>query len=311
MDISICITTYKHEKYIEECLLNIFAQHFSGEYEIIIGDDNSSDATAKIIERIATEHAKGNKIHYYKNSPNLGYVRNTLFTFEKAGGKYIAVLDGDDAWIDADKLQTQFDFLEHNPEFSASGTNSTMVYEDVPVASHPYSNLPERELNKEDLTNLALFQTSTFFFRKDILKLDFPTNILSADRCLYLLAGCFGKIKYFAEEMAIYRQIGESISKNVSFESMQKDFAIIPFIKKYNPNYKSSKLKSYFFYTLMTYPKNLTKANFYKAALGYSWNNMNSKFSFHPLKLYNALKWTRHTVLQKYDLKKSQNNFIK
>lgn len=310
MDVSICITTYNHEKYIEECLMSIFAQEFSGNYEIIIGNDNSSDKTETIIQKIAAEHLKGDKIKYFKNVPNLGYVKNTLFTFSKANGKYIAILDGDDCWIDAQKLQKQFDFLETNKDFSGVGTNSKMVYEDLPIASHSYSNFPERTLEKEDLTDLALFQTSTFFFKKEILKNDFPTDIISADRCLYLLAGCFGKIKFFAEEMAVYRQVGVSISKNVSFEVMKKDFAIIPFIKKYSTEFKISKLKTYFYYTLMTYPKSVSKNNFYSAALGYGFNNIISKFTLHPLKLYSAIKWTKHTIKQKYELKKNENQFV-
>ncbi|MFC6267077.1 glycosyltransferase [Frigoriflavimonas asaccharolytica] len=310
MNISICITTYNHEKYIEECLMSIFAQEFSGNYEIIIGNDNSSDETENIIQKLIANHPKGNKIKYFKNVPNLGYVKNTLFTFSNAKGKYIAILDGDDSWIDHLKLQKQFDFLEKNSTYSAVGCNSKTVYADLSILPHAYSELPDRSLEKEDLTDISLFQTSTFFFRKDILKKDFPTDILSADRCLYLLAGCFGKIYFFSDQMAIYRQIGESISKNVSFEVMKKDFAIIPFIKKYGADYKLSKLKTYFYYTLMTYPKSVSKKNFDFAAFGYAFNNILSKFTLHPLKLYSAIKWTKHTIRQKYDFKKNENQFI-
>lgn len=310
MDVSICITTYNHEKYIEESLMSIFTQEFSGDYEIIIGNDNSSDKTENIIQKIMAEHPKGNKIKYFKNVPNLGYVKNTLFTFDNAVGKYIAILDGDDCWIDDLKLQKQFDFLEKNTAYSAVGSNSRTVYEDLPIQAHAYSKFPDRTLEKKDLTELSLFQTSTFLFKKDILKNDFPTDILSADRCLYLLAGCFGKIYFFSEQMAIYRQIGESISKNVSFEVMKKDFAIISFIKKYGQDYKTSKLKTYFYYTLMTYPKSVSKNNFSSAAFGYAFYNILSKFTLHPLKLYSVLKWTKHTIDQKYKIKKNENQFI-
>lgn len=310
MDISICITTYNHEKYIEECINSIFIQQFSGEFEIIIGNDNSSDKTEEIIHKLTAEHSKGNTIHYFKNVPNLGYVKNTLFTFSKATGKYIAILDGDDCFLHPFKLQKQFDFLEKNPDFSGVGTNSKMVYEDFPMEPHSYSNLPERTLKIDDLTNLSLFQTSTFFFKKEILKDDFPTDIISADRCLYLLAGCFGPIKFFAEEMTVYRQVGVSISKNVTFEVMKKDFRIIPFIKKYSAKYNTAKLKSYFYYTLMTYPKNVTKNNFFTASIGYAFYNILSKFTLNPLRFYNAAKWTKHTIQQKYEIKKNNNNFI-
>lgn len=310
MDISICITTYKHEKYIRQCLESIFSQEFSGAYEIIVCNDNSPDNTEAIINEIISTHPKGNRIKYYKNNPNLGYVKNTLFSFSKASGKYIAILDGDDYWINSLKLQKQYDFLEAHPDFSAVGTDSKVIYEEAPTPSHNFSKHLGQELTKDSLTDLKICQTSTFFFRKEILRDDFPADIISADRCLYLLAGCFGKIKILPEQMSTYRQFAASISKNVTYDVMKKDFAIIPFIKKYNSGYKTSMLKAYFYYTLMTYSNVITKVNFYKAAAGYFIYNLLSKFSLNPWKLYPVLKWSIHTIKQKYRLKEENNSFI-
>lgn len=310
MDISICITTYNHEKFIEECLNSIFMQKFSGEFEIIIGNDNSSDQTETIIQKLIAEHPKRNTIHYFKNVPNLGYVKNTLYTFSKATGKYIAVLDGDDYFLHPFKLQKQFNFLQKHSDFSAVGGDSLVIYENCDIESHSFSNHAGKELGKNDLTDIKISQTSTFFFRKEILKMDFPTEIISADRCLYLLAGCYGKIKILPEQLSVYRQFAESISKNVTYEMMKKDFAIIPFITKYNSDYKIVNLKRYFFYTLMTYSRDISQFNFYKASAGYFLYNVLSKFSFNPLKLYHTVKWTLHTIHQKYEIKKNNNSFV-
>ncbi|KAA0126492.1 glycosyltransferase [Chryseobacterium sp. SN22] len=310
MDVSICITTYKHEKYITQCLESIFAQEFSGTYEIIVCNDNSPDRTEDIILEIINSHPKGNTVKYFKNVPNLGYVKNTLFSFSKASGKYIAILDGDDYWIDSSKLQQQFDFLETHSDFAGAGADSLVIYEDLEIQSHGFSNHAGNELDQDDLTDLKICQTSTFFFRKNILKEDFPTGIISADRCLYLLTGCFGKIKILPGQMSTYRQFSASISKNVTSEIMQKDFAIIPFIKKYGPDYSILKLKAYFYYTLMSYSNVITKVSFYRAAAGYFIANVLSKFSFSPIKLYLAVKWSRHTIKQKYKIKEQNKSFI-
>ncbi|WP_294324553.1 glycosyltransferase [uncultured Chryseobacterium sp.] len=310
MDVSICITTYKHEKYITQCLESIFAQEFSGTYEIIVCNDNSPDQTEDFILEIINVHPKGNTVKYFKNVPNLGYVKNTFFSFSKASGKYIAILDGDDYWINPSKLQQQFDFLETHPDFAGVGADSLVIYEDLEIECHRFSNHTGNELDRDDLTDLKICQTSTFFFRKNILKDDFPTEIISADRCLYLLAGCFGKIKILPEPMSTYRQFSASISKNVTSEVMKKDFAIIPFIKKYGPDYSILKLKAYFYYTLMSYSNVITKFNFYKAATGYFITNVLSKFSFSPVKLYLAVKWSRHTIKQKYTIKAKNKSFI-
>ncbi|GEN74957.1 glycosyltransferase family 2 protein [Chryseobacterium hagamense] len=310
MDVSICITTYKHEKYINQCLESIFAQEFSGTYEIIVCNDNSPDHTEAIILEIINTHPKGSTVKYFKNIPNLGYVKNTLFSFSKASGKYIAILDGDDYWIDPSKLQQQFEFLESHPDFAGTGADSLVIYEDMDIESHRFSNHTGAVLDKNDLTDPKICQTSTFFFRKSILKEDFPTEIISADRCLYLLTGCYGKIKILPEPMSTYRQFSASISKNVTDEVMKKDFVIIPFIKKYGPDYSTLKLKAYFYYTLMSYSNKITKLSFYKAAAGYFLNNVLSKFSFHPLKLYHTVKWSKHTIDKKYQIKVENNSFL-
>lgn len=310
MDVSICITTYNHEKYISECLLSVLNQNFDGSFEIIVCNDNSTDATEKAIFAVKESHPKGNCIRYYNNTPNLGYVKNTLHSFNLAEGKYVAVLDGDDYFIDSEKLQKQFDFLEQHPNFSAVGGDSLVIYEDTDQADHQFSRHINRELSHEDLTDIKIMQTSTLFFRKDILKPDFPTDILSADRCLYLLAGCYGKIKILPETLSSYRQFAASLSKNVTYETMKKDFAIIPFILKYGKHYRPSSLKTYFYYTLMAYSKSITLKQFNSAARGYLINNTLSKFSLNPLKLYHTLKWGTHTVKQKYHLKKQNNSFV-
>ncbi|MCE3075436.1 glycosyltransferase family 2 protein [Chryseobacterium gwangjuense] len=310
MDVSICITTYNHEKYISECLLSVLNQDFDGSFEIIVCNDNSPDATEKVIFDVKESHPKGNCIRYYNNTPNLGYVKNTLHSFTLAEGKYVAVLDGDDYFIDSKKLQKQFDFLEQNSNFTAIGGDSLVIYEDTDQPNHLFSRHINRELSHDDLTDIKIMQTSTLFFRKDILKPDFPADILSADRCLYLLAGCYGKIKILPEALSSYRQFAASLSKNVTYETMKKDFAIIPFILKYGKQYQPSSLKTYFYYTLMAYSKSITLKQFNSAARGYLINNTLSKFSFNPLKLYHILKWGIHTVKQKYHLKKQNNSFV-
>lgn len=311
MDVSVCITTYNHEKYIKECLESVLNQDFAGTFEIIVCNDNSPDKTGDIIMEVQKNHPKGNLIHYFNNSPNLGYVKNTLFSFKKASGKYIAVLDGDDYFIDPKKLQKQFDFLEANSDFSAVSGDSLVVYEDTNQPSHQFTSHAGKTFSGDELTTPVISQTSTLFFRKEILKDDFPTNILSADRCLYLLAGCYGKLKVLDEILSSYRQFSLSISKNVNYEKMKSDFNIIPFIKKYNPKYSNYSLNRYFYYTLMSYSRVHTKTEFYKAAAGYFYYNMMEKMSESPLKATAHLKWTIIAIRQKYDYKKENASFVK
>lgn len=260
--VSICITTYNHEKYIQQAIESIFEQNIDFPIEVIISNDNSTDKTSEIINTIKNNHPKGHLIYLYNQKPNLKYVPNLIFTFKKATGKYIAILDGDDYWTDKNKLKKQIDFLEKNPDYSACGADSLVIYEDIDMEPHLFSQHLGKTLSNNDLLKKKIFQTSTFVFKKKYFKDDFPTNILSADRCLYLLMGAFGKVKVMPFTASIYRKFEKSLSRKVTYEDMHTDINMIFFIKKYSQNLDKNKLKAYLYYTIISYSNSITKKQF-------------------------------------------------
>ncbi|NVK75230.1 MAG: glycosyltransferase family 2 protein [Oceanospirillaceae bacterium] len=122
--VTVLVTTYNQANYIADCLDALLAQEASLSWELILGDDASTDGTAEICERYARENP--DRIRYFphhreNNIKVLGkpcgifqYVYNML----QARGKYIAVCSGDDVWDDVNKLQKQAEFLENNPDYS-------------------------------------------------------------------------------------------------------------------------------------------------------------------------------------------------
>ena len=110
--VSVCVITYNHQAYIEKCLDSILEQQTKFNYEIVIGEDCSTDRTASIIEDYTTIHKN---IRFLDNSRNLGAIPNFIRSIKACKkGKYIAFCEGDDYWIDDNKLQKQVDFLEQN-----------------------------------------------------------------------------------------------------------------------------------------------------------------------------------------------------
>lgn len=115
MDISIIVFSYCHEKYISRALDSILNQETSLNYEVIAGDDASGDKTPEIIQDYAERFPY--IIKPVLRPKNVGATYNGWDLYRRAKGKYIAILEGDDFWLDKYKLQKQFDFLESHPEY--------------------------------------------------------------------------------------------------------------------------------------------------------------------------------------------------
>ncbi len=114
--VSICCITYNQENYIRDALDSFLMQKTNFNYEIIIHDDASTDNTALIIKEYEKKYPKIIRPIYQKeNQYSKG--RNVLLNvFKKAIGRYIAICEGDDYWLDSYKLQKQFDYMEKNKD---------------------------------------------------------------------------------------------------------------------------------------------------------------------------------------------------
>lgn len=114
--VSICCITYNQEKYIKDALDSFLMQKTNFNYEIIIHDDASTDNTASIIKEYEKKYSKIIKPIYQKENQYSKGKKVSLYTYNKAKGKYIAFCEGDDYWSDPYKLQKQFDYMEKNKD---------------------------------------------------------------------------------------------------------------------------------------------------------------------------------------------------
>ncbi len=117
--LSIFLTTYNHELYIRQCLESVLKQKANFSYEIVLGDDASTDRTVEIIEQVMQEYP--GKIRLFANKVNIGASRNIYNLLQQTRGKYITYLEGDDYWEITDEFQKSIDFLEHNSEYIGIG----------------------------------------------------------------------------------------------------------------------------------------------------------------------------------------------
>ena len=113
--VSVKMITYNHARYIEQAIEGVLMQKTSFAFELVIGEDCSTDGTRGIVYRYAKAHP--GIIRVVASERNVGARANSLRTKAACRGKYIAWCDGDDYWHYADKLQTQVSFLEANEDF--------------------------------------------------------------------------------------------------------------------------------------------------------------------------------------------------
>lgn len=111
LKISVCVVTYNHEKYIGQCLKSLVEQETKFPFEIIVGDDCSTDRTREIIDEFANRYP--NLIVKNYQNKNVGPTKNMLSTYGLARGIYIAHVDGDDRVL-PNKLEIQGIFLDEN-----------------------------------------------------------------------------------------------------------------------------------------------------------------------------------------------------
>lgn len=201
--------TYNQEKYIRQALESVFAQQTDFEFEVVIGEDCSTDHTRSIIKEFEAKYP--DKFFPVYHNENVGMMRNAFeFCYPKLRGKYIAFLEGDDYWTDMQKLQKQVDFLNANPEYS--GVFSEAIIVNLKNNNVVNSNKVPGGINViryNDLIQRMMIHTVTMIFRNHIYLREMMTKIMEypyGDLPLFLHVSLFGPIKYLNEPMAAYRQ---------------------------------------------------------------------------------------------------------
>lgn len=111
--LSVLVITYNQENFISQTLDSVLSQKHDYKYEIVIGEDCSTDGTKKIIEEYSAKYPEVIKPVY--NNPNKGLIRNYFETIALCKGKYIMDCAGDDWWLPG-KVKKQIEFMEAHPD---------------------------------------------------------------------------------------------------------------------------------------------------------------------------------------------------
>lgn len=241
--VSVCVVTYNHADFVDQCLQGILMQKM--ELEIIVIDDASTDGTAKILQHYKKKYP--NRIRLVLNEINQHgkQLTNIISSFlqQEINGTYLAVCEGDDYWTDPLKLRKQVDFMEQNPDvsmcyhavrkiFMTDGKKEVVF--GIDTAENLKFDLKEFFKDKNARTVTRLMRSSCL---ENIPEWCFHSPI--ADFPLQMICALRGKIGYIGgEPMAVYR-VGVKGSTNHGMFGTKEEQQL--WLKKRLYNYKKSR----------------------------------------------------------------------
>lgn len=221
--VSVLITFYNQERYVDECLESVFSQKTNFPFKVIIGDDGSTDGTIGKIKEWQEKYP--GRISYVimpreEGKKYIGGTRasqNRLAILDKVDTKYFQYLDGDDYWTDENKLQIGYDILEKEENRDCSGCAHAihMFHEKDPskIIRFPKQGIAEGKHHLEKYWKDLYFHTDTILFRSENIQ-KIPRNLLEDsfnDNLITFSFMQFGPLYYLDKDMAAYRQNDDGI----------------------------------------------------------------------------------------------------
>ncbi len=209
--VSVSIIAYNQERYIEQALDSILAQKTNFPFEIVIGDDASKDRTRAICEGYVERYP--DIVRLLPAGPNLGMMKNHIRGIKACRGKYVALLESDDYWIDELKLQKQIDELEKDENMTACFTGRKNYHEQRDEFEEVYNDKGDNRFTVEDFAQETFFHTCTIVFRKPKSDewLDRIADMPLSDRPLYLsLLSASGGYAYKLKDLCAVFRLNET-----------------------------------------------------------------------------------------------------
>jgi len=225
--VSIFCMVYNHEPFIRECLEGFLMQKCNFDYEIVLGEDCSTDNSREIIIEYANKFP--GKFKLLLHDKNIGAAQNQKIVFENCTGKYIAMCEGDDYWTDPLKLQKQFDVLESNPNYCMCVHRHIIKKNNRFRKIDLRKNKSKTELNISDILLGLNFHTSSYFFPSKYVNFlpAWYEKVNAGDQFLSFCMSKDGNGIYFIEDfMSVYNINKGSVTHNTNPQYSLNNFIL-------------------------------------------------------------------------------------
>jgi Glycosyl transferase family 2 len=204
--VSVVLRTYGHERYVAQAIESVLIQDAPFSFELVIGEDCSTDGTRAIVESYARRHP--DLIRAVLPERNLGHGEIFRRALAAASGDYIAYLDGDDYWTSRSKLRRQVEYLERRPRVMSCFHDVSLIYDE---AGHPSGALSpclaDDCFTLEDILLECFVPAPAILFRRAVKEAlpDWTFDSPWIDWLIHIRSAMLGDIGYLPEALAAYR----------------------------------------------------------------------------------------------------------
>lgn len=215
------VTSYNLEDYINDCIQSVVGQTMPCNWELLIGDDGSTDGTVGIIKKWIDRYPQNIILYQWTKDDThamngFSAAANRAKLLERASGDYLIFLDGDDKWLGTTKLIRQYEVLEmpENKDCSCVAHNTYKYSLDTLSGYNMTKDLPDAsKLSLDDYWTTQYFHTNTLLFRKECkqLLLDDVYKGYLNDLFITFCALQFGKVYYIDEAWNQYNITGKGL----------------------------------------------------------------------------------------------------
>lgn len=214
--VSVLMITYNHADYLAEAIEGVLAQKCNFPFELIIGEDASTDATLDVA--IDYQKRYPHLIRVIHSRKNVGMNQNTLRILARARGKYVAYCEGDDFWCARDKLEKQVALIESDDQIGIVHTNWSRSRLHAGAWKYDLGKSVHRSVSARYLSGHVfqtwyfpkILRTCTVLIRREVVETFLKSALMEktylfGDSVLAAWVTSLWKVGYVPDVTAVYR----------------------------------------------------------------------------------------------------------
>jgi len=229
MQITVAMTCYNSEKFIEEAIKSITKQSYK-DWELVIVDDCSTDNSQIVIKRCIEKFKIAKKVKLITHLVNTGCGKSLLDAIAGGNGSLVAIVDSDDALANTDAFKIMIKAHEDNPKASlcystyysyVNNLKKVKVVRPIPKGG-TYLRCLLKKGKRIRVSHLKVFKRRLYDKTEGVN----PTLTRSVDKDLVLKLEEVGELKFIPKSLYFRRTHPESLTSLFHKQPIQDQWEV-------------------------------------------------------------------------------------